>query len=950
MVDRDAPTVGGAKDGASGDVSHERVSAAPDSIERLPERYETRRIIGRGGMGVVVEARDRVLERDVAVKILQRRLFTDGMSRARFLREARAASVVDHPVLVTVHDVDPVNGFIVMELVRGESLRDRIARDDKLAPAEVRRIGVALLEALDVAHAAGIVHRDIKPANVLLDEHGGVKLVDFGIAHIDQSDLTTTNTVLGTPAYMAPEQLRGHADDPRVDLYAVGATLFEAATGTKLHAEGVPHASPEDAVREATGDAALAAAIASAVRQRPVDRTPTAAAFLAGLKGVAEPTPPRPGGKRRRIAALVAGVVVTAGAAAFAIRAPGGAQPVATSSAGASSLTASAAAAPRVIAVLPFADDSGNPQLDFTRSGLPHLIGEELSRDSGLRVVGHYQLRQHVAADASDQAWVEAARAAGVDVVVRGALRMQDQRLHLTVSAEELGSGRRLIQIERDAAAEDVSAAAHGIAAEVGSAALGRPMQQPPSAGHALDVERELQLGIEAMERNDVIAADDHLSSAVRTDSTLGEAMYYLAIVSWWRDRPKDATTHLIDGASSMAISEVQRSFLVGLRLFVEGKLRDATVHFRDAVDRYPQDRDSRYGLFEALYHSGYPADAIRVYQDLRRGWPRYRLGEPHALEYEAARGDPSGLAWAESIARDDSGGLDPHVVAQFALSRRDPARAIDVLQAAIEDPDVDAGRRSAMRHLLGVAYAVTGRTRLALDYARPDPLPVDQLGWTLALGDPSAVRAARETALATCDRNAGNGHPRQCLQIILMESASPDGGWLSRVEAAVERGVAPHEFVFPELVRVFMDGLRNDSHRLDDDRRSEYPEVAAAAEGFLAAARHDWTAAAKAWDRAADADLDGSAYLGERFFAAGARRGATDHEGTVRSCADVVDPHEYEPSWGGLVGQCLVWTAQARAASGNAPEAHAACERLRAFRAGAPQGDALLATCAAVH
>jgi hypothetical protein len=182
------------------------------------------------------------------------------------------------------------------------------------------------------------------------------------------------------------------------------------------------------------------------------------------------------------------------------------------------------------------------------------------------------------------------------------------------------------------------------------------------------------------------------------------------------------------------------------------------------------------------------------------------------------------------------------------------------------------------------------------------------------------------------------------------MESPSPDGDWLSRVEAAVERGVAPHEFVFPELVRVFGDGLRSDARRLDDDRRSEYPEVAAAAEGFLADARHDWSASAKAWDRAADADLDGSAFLGDRFFAARARRGATDNEGTVRSCADVVDPREYEPSWGGLAGQCLVWTAQAQAALGNAAEAHAACDRLRGLRAGAPQGDALLAACAAVH
>ena len=245
----------------------------------LPERFQLKGVLGHGGMGLVVEAHDRTLNRDVAVKFLTR---GDEGLRIRFLREARAAAVLRHPGIVTLYDIDLERSFMVMELVRGESLKDRL-RGGRLPVDEVYRIARLLLGALAVAHEAGIVHRDVKPANVLLDAAGAVKLADFGIASFGDSDLTTTGSQIGTPAYMPPEQLRGRRVDERADVYSAGATLFEVATGEKLHSREGSVEDPGALVYEACGDRRLAAAISMAVQERPEDRFPTARAFLQAL-------------------------------------------------------------------------------------------------------------------------------------------------------------------------------------------------------------------------------------------------------------------------------------------------------------------------------------------------------------------------------------------------------------------------------------------------------------------------------------------------------------------------------------------------------------------------------------------------------------------------------------------------------------------------------------------
>jgi eukaryotic-like serine/threonine-protein kinase len=199
----------------------------------LGGRYVLGEVLGTGGMATVWRARDEVLGREVAVKVLSPQLAADAGFVARFEREARHAAALSHPRLVTVFDcgVDGGTAFIVMELVAGQTLRQVLDEVGALPAGEAVSIAAAVCEGLEVAHAAGLVHRDIKPANIAL-AGGGVKVLDFGIARAEgTAGLTRTQTVLGTAAYLSPEQASGREAGPQSDLYSLGCVLFEMLTG-----------------------------------------------------------------------------------------------------------------------------------------------------------------------------------------------------------------------------------------------------------------------------------------------------------------------------------------------------------------------------------------------------------------------------------------------------------------------------------------------------------------------------------------------------------------------------------------------------------------------------------------------------------------------------------------------------------------------------------------------
>ncbi|MGH2636352.1 MAG: Stk1 family PASTA domain-containing Ser/Thr kinase [Actinomycetota bacterium] len=200
----------------------------------LDGRYHVIDRIAAGGMGEVFRARDAVLEREVAIKVLHRQLAGDHGFVERFRREARAAAGLSHPNIVAVHDWGAVDGiyYMVMEYVRGQSAREILNAEGLLAPMQMAEVLVPTLSALDHAHRQGIVHRDVKPENVMITREGVVKVADFGLARAyADAQITEAGTVTGTVQYLAPEQLQGEPADPRTDLYSIGIVAYELLTG-----------------------------------------------------------------------------------------------------------------------------------------------------------------------------------------------------------------------------------------------------------------------------------------------------------------------------------------------------------------------------------------------------------------------------------------------------------------------------------------------------------------------------------------------------------------------------------------------------------------------------------------------------------------------------------------------------------------------------------------------
>jgi serine/threonine-protein kinase len=211
------------------------MSSMDDVRRTLAGRYELVEVIGRGGMGTVYRAVDMVLGRPVAVKMLPGLLADqDPTSVARFEREARAAAGLSHPGVVAVYDtgIDETTRFIVMELIPGRSLEAMLRDQGPFDPDRAAGIAARVADGLAAAHAGGIVHRDIKPANVMVAEDGSVKVLDFGIARaMDATTLTQNASVLGTAAYMSPEQALGNPADERSDIYSLGCVLYALLAG-----------------------------------------------------------------------------------------------------------------------------------------------------------------------------------------------------------------------------------------------------------------------------------------------------------------------------------------------------------------------------------------------------------------------------------------------------------------------------------------------------------------------------------------------------------------------------------------------------------------------------------------------------------------------------------------------------------------------------------------------
>ena len=264
-------------------------------------KYEIRRELGRGAMGVVYEGYDPMIKRRVALKTIRADQLEGESAEtvvARFRREAQAAGRLSHPNIVSIYDFGEDAGawYIAMEFVEGRELKDYFQANERFVTADIVRIMGEILDALGYSHRLGVIHRDVKPSNVILLPGGGVKVADFGIAHIESSNMTQVGTVLGTPSYMSPEQVMGLPVDGRSDLFSAGVILYQFLTGERPFS-GSSTATMQKVLAEdplppsrfnVQMPGAMDAVVRKALAKRPDERFQTAEEFAAALRAAAQ--------------------------------------------------------------------------------------------------------------------------------------------------------------------------------------------------------------------------------------------------------------------------------------------------------------------------------------------------------------------------------------------------------------------------------------------------------------------------------------------------------------------------------------------------------------------------------------------------------------------------------------------------------------------------------------
>ena len=421
--------------------------------------FEVLSSLGAGGMGEVYRARDPRLEREVALKVLPAATVADDTARARLLREARMAARLNHPNVCTIHEVGEAEGqaYVAMELVPGQPLSERLS-GGRMGVEDVLRLGQQMADALAHAHENGVVHRDFKSPNVIITPEGRAKVLDFGLAKqlvdaeseattLTAASLTAQGAVVGTLAYMAPEQLKGKRADARSDVWALGVVLYEMAsgvrpfagqTGYELSSAILNHPPPP---LPADVPPPLAAVIERCLAKDPAQRYPRAGEVRSALETLRAggTATARLGGRptpfaRRRWALLAGLAAVAAIAAALVV---GGVGRRLLGQAG-----GPAAAAIR-LAVLPFANLTGDPEQEYLSDGLTQELISQLGRlDPGrLSVIARTSVVRYKKGDTPVD---QIGRELGVDYVLEGSARREGERIRVTT---ELVHARDQVQL-----------------------------------------------------------------------------------------------------------------------------------------------------------------------------------------------------------------------------------------------------------------------------------------------------------------------------------------------------------------------------------------------------------------------------------------------------------------------------------------------------------------------
>ena len=583
--------------------------------------------LGAGGMGEVYRAQDTRLKREVALKVLPSDLAASQERLERFQREAETLAQLDHPNIVTIYSVEQADGvhFLTMQLVEGKPLSEMIP-DTGLPVEQILEIAGPLTEALAAAHEKGVIHRDLKPGNIMLTDDGRVKVLDFGLAKTGQltseaahtqlptAPLTEEGRILGTLAYMSPEQLGGKDLDPSSDIFSLGVVLYEMATGKRPFEGDTPistitailHETPPPAssLRNAL-PTPLDSVLSRCLEKDPKQRFRNAVELGSALHEIESDSA---GGASRRSALqlTIGALVLIAAIIGGVILWPNDQETAPPAS------TEAARPQPRgpSIAVLPFTNASGDPEQEYLASGLTEELITQLSKYQELLVVARTSTLEYKDQPVDVRAVGESL---GIRYVLQGGVQKAGDKIRLTAQLSDARDGRQLWgeSYDRDLTAGDffslqdeltgeVLSAIAGSYGAVFQAELAQARRKPPASLDAYDCVLRVYDYLQIHSGEKHLAARDCLELVVDESTEYVDALAWLAYLYGeeyhhrWNARPDeyDALDRALETGEKAvqldAVSQVAHGGLA-LTLFMRGDYDRATVEAQRAVDLNPR-------------------------------------------------------------------------------------------------------------------------------------------------------------------------------------------------------------------------------------------------------------------------------------------------------------------------------------------------------------------------
>jgi serine/threonine-protein kinase len=681
------------------------------------ERYTIVEEVGAGGMGQVYKAIDNQLAKTVALKLIRPDTAVQHEAIERFRRELALAQKVTHSNVCRVHDLGEVDGivYISMEFVEGQTLEDLIQSVGHLSPKQTVHLGRQVCAGLQAIHERGIVHRDLKPANIMIDRSGHAIVMDFGMAyHSGQERLTGEGTVLGTLAYLSPEQARGNLTDQRSDIYAVGLILYEMLTGRRPPGDGggLPLGLRDPSARcpppsrlapEVPG--ALDAVVMRCLEREADRRFPDVSAVDRGLAHAAAGLSSGVSGGLRllsrgraggwRASAIAAGIIAAAVAMSITLHRL---QPPRRAHTGG-------------VALLPLTYDGPEDKAYF-KNALPAMLAAALRGSAGLQVVPFSSSRGF----SSDEDLRTVMQQLGAATVVRGRLGMTAETFE--ASLEAVGTeGSRFWNQQVKGQVSDLVSTVDGLADDLASG-LGEPLPPGRVGGtrnrEALRLYAEGRAFLEGwdVERSDV-RAEESFRRAVELDPRFAEANAMLALALWTRYRTSQdpaLVQRAVDAAQravSLAPSLPETHLALGVVELGRGRSAEAAQAFREVQRVAPADDAACRYIADAYDALGRETEAEQLYERAIMLRPQYWEGYLARGRFLRRHGrlDEAMTAYRKVIELRPTTPLGYTELASVHLYRGEFTEAGPLLEAALRLQPTAAAHNN-----LGIVYYATGR------------------------------------------------------------------------------------------------------------------------------------------------------------------------------------------------------------------------------------------------